>query len=165
MKIYKFAKPQRHLLIIFSLSLLTIFLLLTIYFTIPFDGIGFIWLAIILMAIIIVFTFGTVTNKIILSPLGFEYVSFGISLLMSWSLVEKIGIDDFGFISIFFKEPIFRNRWANRILLPIATGHVIQLSSFIDDVSSTNLIKDIKHFAPDCDISDVELLNGVSRKE
>jgi len=108
------------------------------------------------MGIIAIFTFGTLTNKIILSPTGFKYVSFGISLFMAWDTAEKVVFDNYGIVNILFKEAIFQNHWANKILLPIASGHAIQLSAFIDDLTSSNLVRDIKHFAPDCDISEIE---------
>jgi len=127
-----------------------------VYKNVQPDVIGFIWLAIILMTIIVVFTFGTITNKIILSPTGFIYISFGISLLMAWDTVEKVVFDDYGIVNIIFKAAVFQNHRVNKILLPIASGHAIQLSAFIDDLSSSNLVRDIKHFAPDCDITEIE---------
>jgi hypothetical protein len=155
-KIYKFANPQRHLAIISLLIILISLLLVIVYKNAQSEVIGFIWLAIILMGIIAIFTFGTITNKIILSPKGFNYVSFGISLLMAWDTVEKVVFDDYGIVNILFKEAIFQNHWVNKILLPIASGHAIQLSVFIDDLTSSNLVRDIKYFAPGCDISEIE---------
>ena len=164
MKVYKFAHPRRHLAVIGLLILLISLLLLIIYTTVPTNITGFVWLGIILMAIIVAFTFGTITNKIILSPAGFKYISFGISLLMAWDTVEKVSFDNYGIVKIIFREPVFQNRWVNKILLPIDSGHAVQLSSFIDNSSSSNLIRDIKYFAPNCDISDIETRKNNSTK-
>ena len=113
---------------------------------------GFGWIVFI-FAVMVGLSYGTLSSKITTSAEGIECVSFGIRAEATWDKVERIDVNPYGFVNLFFKEPLFKNKFINALLRPLAYDRTIQLSPYIDDVASSNLLKDIAKYVPHCNIS------------
>lgn len=113
---------------------------------------GFCWIVFI-FATMVGLSYGTLSSRITTSPEGIECFSFGVRAKVSWDKVERIDINPYGFINLFFKESLFKNQFVNALLRPLAYDRTIQLSPYIDDVASSNLLKDIAKYVPQNNIS------------
>jgi hypothetical protein len=98
-------------------------------------------------------SYGTLSSTITTSPEGIECVSFGIRVKATWDKVERIDANTYGFVNLFFKEPLYKNKFINALFRPFAYDRTIQLSPYIDDVASSNLLRDIAKYVPHSNIS------------
>src|SRR5690349_5829946 len=56
-------------------------------------------------------SYGTLSSKIMTSAEKFECVSFGIRVQATWDKVERVDINTYGFVNLFFKEPLYKNQF------------------------------------------------------
>jgi hypothetical protein len=112
---------------------------------------GFVWVVGIL-AVMIGFSYGTASSRIITYTDGVECVSFGLRVKVPWSQVERLDINSFGFVNLVFKQPIYKNRLVNSLLKPLAADRTIQLSPYIENLETSGLLKDIANFVPGLNI-------------
>jgi hypothetical protein len=125
---------------------------------------GFGWVVFIFAAMIGL-SYGTLSSRITTSAEGIECASFGIRVKASWDKVEGININPYGFINLFFKESLYKNKFINVLLRPLAYDRTIQLSPYIDDVASSNLLKDISTYLPNSNLPSFLAANKRSRKK
>lgn len=149
---YILARTWRYMLIVSSVGLVIIFLLPVFIGNFAGKASDFIWSGIIIGGISGALTYGTVTSKIITSPEGIETVSFGVRVQATWDKVEKVDINPYGFVNLFFKESLYKNKLVNSLLRPLAYDRTIQLSPYIDDLATSNLIKDVAKYLPNSNI-------------
>jgi hypothetical protein len=88
--------------------------------------------------------------------MGIEYLTIGFHCQASWDKVEKISVRSVGYFTLLFKESICRGHFAAKILNAIGADRSIELTSFISDPHTSPLLKDIKFYAPDCDMPKFE---------
>lgn len=151
-------------MIVSSVGLVLIFLFPV--FTGSFSGKAsdFIWSAIIIGGISGALTYGTITSKIITSPEGVEILSFGFRVKATWDKVEKVDINPYGFVNLFFKEPLYKNQIINALLRPLAYDRTIQLSPYIENLSTSNLLKDVAKYVPNNNIPEFVSKNKSSTR-
>lgn len=149
---YMLARTWRYLLIGSSIGLVVMILLPPLFGNISGKPSDFLWAALIVGVISGSLTYGTVTSRIITSPEGIENVSFGIKVTASWDKVERVDINSYGFVNLFFKEPLFKSQFIISLLRPLAYERTIQLSPFMDDLTTSNLLKDIAKYVPNSNI-------------
>lgn len=143
---YKLAKTWQWLLIAPSVSLILLFLLLPFIDT-GSDGIsGYILPFLIVGGISGSMIYMALTSKLLTSPEGIESVSFGIRIKVTWDQVEKIDINPYGIVNLVFKESIFKSRVVTALLHPLAYDRTIQLSPYIEDLATSNLLRDIEKY-------------------
>jgi len=162
---YMLARTWRHLLIGSSVGLTLMFLLPPLLGNISGKPIDFVWAALIVGLISGCLTYGTVTSKIVTTPEGIENVSFGIKVKASWEKVERVDINPYGFVNLFFKEPLFKSQFVNSLLRPLAYDRTIQLSPFMDDLATSNLLKDIEKYVPNSNIPEFVVEQKTTTKE
>lgn len=124
---------------------------------------GFIWIVLIWLGMIAL-SYGTLSSKIITSAEKFECVSFGIRVQATWDKVERVDINPYGFVNLFFKEPLYKNQFFNALLRPLAYDRTIQLSPYIEDMATSNLLKDIAKYVPNANIPEFVVENTSSTK-
>ncbi len=149
---YILARTWRYVLIVSSVGLVILSILPIFFGNFAGKASDFIRSAIIIGGISGTLTYGIVTSKIITSPEGIETVSFGLRVQATWDKVEKVDINPYGFANLYFKESLYKNKLVNSLLRPLASDRTIQLSPFIDDFASSNLIKDVAKYIPNSNI-------------
>lgn len=149
---YTLVRTWQYMLIASSAGLVVVFLLPVFIGNFSGKASEFIWSAMIIGSISGALTYGTVTSKIITSPEGIETVSFGIRLRATWDKVEKVDINSYGFVNLFFKESLYKNQLVNSLLHPLAYDRTIQLSPYIDGLETSNLLKDVAKYVPNSNI-------------
>src|SRR5688572_27480323 len=108
--VYPLAKTWRYLMIIPSVLLFILFWSAFLFGGGSLDmPLGAWILLIVVSAISGGMIYFTMTSKIVTSPVGIEYKSFGIQVWASWDNVEKIEFTPDGFVNLHFKEPISTN--------------------------------------------------------
>jgi VIT1/CCC1 family predicted Fe2+/Mn2+ transporter len=125
---------------------------------------GFHWI-VLFFAGMVGLSYGTLSSTITTSPEGIECVSFGIRVRATWDRVERIDINPYGFVNLFFKESLYKNEFINALFRPLAYDRTIQLSPYIDDVASSNLLKDIAKYVPNSNVPVFLAQNKRSRKK
>jgi hypothetical protein len=162
---YELAQTWRYLLIGSSVGLVVMFLLHPLLGNISGKPSDFLWAALIVGLISGGFTYGAVTNKIVTSPEGIENVYFGIKVKASWDKVERVDINSYGFVNLFFKESLFKSQFVNSLLRPLAYNRTIQLSPFMDNLATSNLLKDIASYVPNSNIPEFVVEQKTTKKE
>lgn len=162
---YMLARTWRYLLIGSSIGLVVMILLPPLFGNISGKPSDFLWAALIVGVISGSLTYGTVTSRIITSPEGIENVSFGIKVTASWDKVERVDINSYGFVNLFFKEPLFKSQFIISLLRPLAYERTIQLSPFMDDLTTSNLLKDIAKYVPNSNIPEFIVEQKPTKKE
>lgn len=94
----------------------------------------------------------TVTSKIVTSPEGMEYISFGIQMKATWDQVEKIEFTPDGFVNLYFKEPIYTNSFASALRFLYPYDKTIMLSPYTGDLATSSLLKDLANYVPNSNI-------------
>lgn len=161
---YILARTWRYLLIVSSVGLTIGFLFPVFIGNFSGKASDLIWSAVIIGGISGTLTYGTVTSKIMTSPEGIETLSFGVRVQATWDKVERVDINPYGFINLFFKESLYKNQLLNSFLRPLAYDRTIQLSPYIDDLATSNLIKDVAKYVPNSNIPEFVAKNRSSTK-
>jgi len=161
---YILARTWRYLLIVSSVGLTIGFLFPVFIGNFSGKASDFIWPAVIIGGISGTLTYGTVTSKIMTSPEGIETVAFGVKVQATWDKVERVDINHYGFVNLFFKESLYKNQLVNSFLRPLAYDRIIQLSPYIDDLATSNLIKDVAKYVPNNNIPEFVAQNRSSTK-
>ena len=104
-------------------------------------------LLIVVTSISIGMIYFTLKSKIVTSPEGIEYTSFGIQAKATWNQIEKIEFTPDGFVKLYFKEPIYTNSFVNALY-----DKTILLSPYTGDLSTSNLLKELANYVPDSNI-------------
>jgi len=152
--VYSPARIWRYLLIASSVGLFLMLLLPSFLGIYSGKVSDLIWTAFIVGGLSGLFTYLSLLSKIVTSPEGIECVEFGIRAKARWDKVERVDINGYGFVNLVFKESIYRNRLVNYILRPLAHNKMIQLSPYMDDLGTSNLVKDVASFVPNCNIQE-----------
>jgi hypothetical protein len=124
---------------------------------------GFWWIVLFWLGMVGL-SYGTLSSKIITSAEKFECVSFGIRMQATWDKVEKLDINPYGFVNLYFKEPFHKNQFFNALLRSLAYDRTIQLSPYIEDLATSNLVKDIAKYVPNANIPEFVVANTSSTK-
>ncbi|MBN1923123.1 MAG: hypothetical protein JW892_17895 [Anaerolineae bacterium] len=161
---YPLARIWRYLLIVSSVGFSSMFLLPVIIGNFPGKASDFIWAAIIAGGISGAYSYGTITSKIITSPAGIEAVAFGISLQATWDKVERVDINPYGFVNLVSKDSLYKNKLVSTLLRPLAYNRTIQLSPYIDDLATSDLLQDIAKYVPNSNIPELVAENTSSTK-
>ena len=98
--------------------------------------------------------YNALTSKTITSPEGIENVSFGIRIKITWENVERIDVNQQGIINLIFKNPIYESGCANAFLRLLSYDKAFQLSPYIDDLATSNLLRDLAKYVPNSNIPD-----------
>lgn len=150
---YKFSNTWRYLLIIPSIILFLLFWLLYIFGGGSLDMPIAAWTPLIVVSAISGWViYGTMISKLTTSPNSIESVTLGIRVEATWDKVEKIDMTPDGFINLVFKEPIYTSKLANVLFGLLAYDKIIQISPFIDDPATSDLLKDIAKYVPNSNI-------------
>jgi hypothetical protein len=144
--VYRIARSWRYITIGSCVGLVLIFFLPVFLGNTSSE---FIWSALLAGGISGVLAYGVITSRIITSPKGVESISFGLRAQGTWDKVEKVDINPYGFVNLMFRETIYKNRLVNGIFRPLAYNRTIQLSPYIEDLSASNLLRDIEKYVPD----------------
>ncbi|OQA18416.1 MAG: hypothetical protein BWY63_02052 [Chloroflexi bacterium ADurb.Bin360] len=146
--IYPLARIWRYLLIVLAVGLVTTFLSPILSVNFSGKASDLVWATLIVGGVYGAYAYGELTSKIITSPAGIETVAFGIRLQATWDKVERVDINPFGFVNLFFKESLYKSKLVNALLRPFAYDRTIQLSPYIDDLATSDLLKDIAKYVP-----------------
>lgn len=150
--IYTIAPIWRYLVIISSIGSVLLFLFPVFIGNFSGKASDFIWSALAVGCISGVITYGIITSKVITSPEGIESISFGIKTIAAWDKVEKVDINSYGFVNLFFKEPLYKNQLINGLYRSLASDRIIQLSPYIEDVATSDLLRDIAKYIPNSNV-------------
>jgi len=149
---YKLTKTWQYFLIVPPVCLLLL-CWLPVFFGDVLSGIpGAAWvLLVIISGIAGLLIYGTRISKIITSPEGIESVILGIQVKAKWDKVIRIDTIG-GYITLICEESIYRNKLANYFPRFLVSNKAIQLSPFIDDFATSNLLKDVVKYVPNANI-------------
>jgi hypothetical protein len=146
--VYPLAKTWRYL------SIIPAVLLFLLFWSAFFFGGGLLdmpfgaWMLLIVVSgVAIGMIYFTLTSKIVTSPEGIEYTSFGIHMRATWNQVEKIEFTPDGFVNLYFKEPIYPNSLVNALY-----GKTILISPYTGNLATSNLLKDLANYVPNSNI-------------
>lgn len=143
--VYKVARTWQYLMAGASVALILVCLLPVFAGEISIDYIGSV---LVVGGILGVLSYGVMASKIITSPDGIEYRSFGLRVQGTWDQVEKMDINPYGFVNLRFKKSLFKNRLAKGLFHPFAYDKTIQLSPYLDDLATSKLLHDIEKYIP-----------------
>jgi hypothetical protein len=151
--VYLLAKTWRYLTIISAVLLFvffwSIFLLSGGAVNMPLGA----WILLLVVSVVSVgMIYGALTSKFITSPLGFEHLSFGIRMWATWDQVESIEFTPEGFINLHVKEPISINILGGAWRFLYSYDKTIQLSPYIADLATSDLLQDIANYIPHSNI-------------
>ncbi len=96
-----------------------------------------------------------ITSEIITSPEGLEYTSIGWRVSLAWPGIKEVRENESGIVNLVSKESLYRSRIVNSLLHPLGADRMIQLSPFIQDIGSSNLLKEIARYAPDTGVAEL----------
>jgi hypothetical protein len=114
----------------------------------PFFYSVFTWLSIIMFIVTIITTFEVLTGKIITSPSGIEWVTIGTHVQIPWEIVESINVRGLGYLTLVFKESIYKNTFVKSLLHLLGSDNKIELTGYISDPLRSKLLSDIMQYAP-----------------
>jgi hypothetical protein len=63
-------------------------------------------------------------------------------------MVESINVRGFGYLSLVFKESIYKNNFVKSLLRLLGSDKNIELTSYISDPLTSKLLSDIMRYAP-----------------
>lgn len=151
--IYTLAKTWRYVVIIPAVILFLLFWSLFIFGGGSLDmSLGAWMFLIIVTAISGGMIYGATTSKLVTSPEGIEYTSFGIQVRATWVQVEKIEFALDGIVNLHFKEPVYINRFARILRFLYPCDKIIQLSPYTGDLATSKLLKDLASHVPNSNI-------------
>jgi len=114
----------------------------------PFFYSVFTWLSIIMFIVTVITTFEVMTGKIITSPSGIEWVTIGTHVQIPWEMVESINVRGLGYLSLVFKESIYKNIFVKSLLRLLGSDKKIELTSYISNPLTSKLLSDVMQYAP-----------------
>ena len=154
-KVFRLAKPTRNLLLISSSGLTLLFFFMLVFGN-PTGGVNeLIWAFLIIMGIAISGFYGAFNTRLIISSEGLENFSGFIRVKAAWNQVEKIEINPFGIINLHFKEPIYQPRLFKKLVTSLGYDRMIQISLYIEDLATSDLLKEISQYVLSEAISDL----------
>lgn len=166
--VHKLSRTWQYLLIFCYVGSVMIFLLPVIIGMIfdspPQDSLGFVVSAIGFGGLFGFLLYFACSSKIIASPEKIALVYFGQEgVEKTWGSVDKLTINrDFGSIQLVFKEPIYKKRTGIFARLPARKDKTLDISSYIDDYDTVNLLEDIAKYVPQNNI--LEFVKKYNRK-
>jgi len=96
----------------------------------------------------VITTFEVMTGKIITSPSGIEWVTIGTHVQIPWEMVESINVRGLGYLSLVFKESIYKNIFVKSLLRLLGSDKKIELTSYISNPLTSKLLSDVMQYAP-----------------
>lgn len=160
---YKLTRTWNYMMIGSCTGFLLIIIMLIASGSVSIKAEGFGWIFLFWLGMVGL-SYGTLSSKIITSEEKFECVSFGIRVQATWDKVERVDINPYGFVNLFFKEPLYKNQFFNALLRPLAYDRTIQLSPYIEDLATSNLLKDIAKYVPNANIPEFVVENTSSTR-
>ncbi len=105
-----------------------------------------------------------VSSRIVTSPEGLEYSSLGLRTKVPWSSIQGIHMNESGQVNLLTTERLYWLPVLNALMHALGIDQVIQLSPFIDDISTSGLLADIAKYAPTTNVSEFLALHAKDSK-
>lgn len=166
--VHKLSRTLQYLLIFCYLGAIIIFLLPVIigmiFDSLPQNSLAFVYSAIGFGGLFGFLLYFGCTSKIITSPEKIAFIYFGEEKVeKTWRNVDKLTINrDSGSIQLVFKEPIYKKRTGIFARRAAHQDKILDISSYIDDYDTVNLLEDIANYAHQNNI--LEFVKKYNRK-
>ena len=87
-------------------------------------------------------------TRLVTSPMGIECYALGLLASATWDTAERVDVNAFGIVNLVFSQPYARSRLFSWYTRGLGLYRLMQISPFVPDWQTTELLQDIRRYAP-----------------